>query len=375
MGVLYPEDKTLIKEVHWPMFVAIGSLLVIVLLKKRLTDGIFSSGVMILFLLYAIIFSCTLNIFFYGYIPSYESLLRHHLTLLLTTVLAFLLVSDLSVDLILRGIYRFMIFVALIFIMTRLTSFDFSREGNFLGLGPITFARYICVGWIAQVAYDRKLKLCPSVIFATALIVSESKGPILFFIVTVTIWMLVNKKINFMVTAFFVICLSLLFLLSGRFEALVSDLRLFFTGEMVIPSVIEYELLASEDRITSTHARIVAIYSSVELITQSPLIGWGIGSWPIKTGLVSLEYPHNSILEIWIEYGLFGFVVFLYFLIRSSLDVFRGNQFSLFVIFCGLVSMTTGSIKDLRMLCFFMLLTYHFMCKSRARPDNLSVKN
>jgi O-antigen ligase len=154
--------------------------------------------------------------------------------------------------------------------------------------------------------------------------------------------------------------------MSGRFVAFGTDLTSIVTGELILPDSVEFEAQAEDELISGTLARLIAINSSIELILKQPFFGWGIGSWPYLTGLHYLEYPHNSILEIWFEYGIFGIVVFGYFVASSCCGLLRKNPFSLFVIFCAFLSLTTGSIRDLRLLIFFVILAYHFMIKYKS---------
>ncbi len=364
VGVLYPEDKTLIAGIHWPPFVVAIGLIIMIALKRNLSDGVYSSCLMTL--LISLVFFCSMSFNSMVIDQTFMSgdVLRTYLTLLVTSVVAFLLVSDLPARVILYGIYRLILFYALAFLVFRLVVFDFSREGAFLGLGPLTFARYVSVAWIAQVAYHGGIRLLPTLVFSLSLMIADSKGPILFLIITAVIWLLVYVRLNFMTVLFIVVALGTCFTFTERFENFFFDLTSLARGDLVMPDIAEYELLAEEERFSSTVARLIAISSSVDLIAQRPLTGWGIGSWPSVTGLHSLEYPHNSIIEIWFEYGIMGLTVFLLFVGRAAFGISRGNLFSLFVIFCGLLSLTTGSVRDLRMLCFFTLLAYHFMRKS-----------
>jgi hypothetical protein len=370
VGVLYPEEKTLILGFHWPPFIVIVGILLIVTLKRNLFDGIVLSVFAAFWVSFAFTFSLTISAFYKSEMPYSEAVLRHYLTILGGTLVSFMLISDLSVKLILQGIFRFMLTFALALLAVRLLLFDFSREGTFLGLGPLTFAKYISIGWIAQIAKDGRLRLLPSCVFAMGLLLSDSKGPILFLIITIMIWVTLESerdlaRSNFLSrikwTRWALIIVSCTFLiLSERFFSFFSDLHLLVTQGYNIPEVVDFEAIVETGVITSTMARLIAIVASVELIVQNPLIGWGIGSWPEITGLYYLEYPHNSVLEIWVEYGIASLVVFIFFVFRAARGVILGNPFSLFVIFCCLLSLTTGSVRDLRVLLFFTLLSYHF---------------
>ena len=359
IGVLYPEEKTKIAGIHWTPFAAFLGITLVLAFKEALDDGIARCVFMFIIVATALLVSTAFWLFAYNDLPILDFLLRHYLTLLVTTSICFLLVSDIPPSFLLKAIYRFMFCLSLGLILTRAILFDFSREGTFLGLGPLTFARYVCLGWIAQVLHDRRMKLLPSFVFALGLLVADSKGPILFLCITFFVYMFAVHRIKRLRSALLLIGLAALLGFSGRFSDFVFDLRSLLSDDLAVPNVVEFEA-SEEESVSSTVSRLVAITASLELIEQRPLAGWGAGMWPAVTGLHSLEYPHNSIIEIWVEYGFFGLAIFIFFVVMGARGIKRGNPFSFFVVFCGLLSLTTGSIKDLRVLVFFILLTLHF---------------
>jgi O-antigen ligase len=374
VGVIYPEDKTLIGGVPWPPFMAALGLVLVVALKRELMNGLVISTVTTLWVLSILGFSLVLGVFGITMKPEIEFVLRHYLTLLITTIVSFLLISDLQVRLILKGIYRFGFALALILLVIRLLLFDFSREATFLGLGPLTFAKYVCIGWIAKIAHDGGIRLIPSLVFALALFVADSKGPILFFMITIALFVYVNNRVKKLHALFFILIFIIFISLSGRFVELGTDLTSIVTGELMLPDSVEFEAQAEDELISGTLARLIAFNSSIEFIFKQPFYGWGIGSWPYLTGLHYLKYPHNSFLEIWFEYGIYGMGIFCFFVASACYGLLRKNPFSLFVIFCAFLSLTTGSIRDLRMLIFFVILAHHFMINyksvcARYKPD------
>jgi hypothetical protein len=257
-----------------------------------------------------------------------------------------------------------MLCLALALVVVRISKFDFSREGFFLGLGPLTFARYICIGWMAQIVCEGRFRLLPSILFSLALTISDSKGPILFLIFTLIIYFSIKCEKIWLRFYLIVMCflgLLGLFAFSERFLSFGSDIVSLLTSDLTIPNPVEFEEQVESGEISGTVARLIALTSSVEFIAERPFVGWGIGSWPKLTGLYYLEYHHNSFMEIWFEYGILGIIVFSFFIVRAAFEILRNNPFSLFVIFCSCLSLVTGSIRDLRMLLFFILLTFHFM--------------
>lgn len=364
VGVLFPEEKTMIGGLNWPPFIALVGVVIILISKRRLNDGVLLCGSMIVLILLIPISSLIFFLIGLQILPESDYILKHYSTLVFTTSVSFLLVSDLPARTILKGLFRFIYSLSITLIALRIIIFDFSREATFLGMGPLTFARYVCMGWIAQILLDGKMKLLPSVVFGIALIIADSKGPILFLTVVMLILGLKSKKIKWIHVGSIVATLSILAPYFERFDSFANDIELIVKGDLIIPDVMQFENTVDQGVISSTVARIIAIQTSIELIAERPIIGWGIGSWPSITGLYYLEYPHNSILEIWFEYGIFGVSIFIYFICNAARWTARDNPYSIFVIFFGLLALTTGSIRDLRILLFFTIMAYHFMSKS-----------
>lgn len=61
----------------------------------------------------------------------------------------------------------------------------------------------------------------------------------------------------------------------------------------------------------SVGARLAYYRDSIMLWQQSPIWGQGLGSWPVRMGWGDVRgYPHNIVLEIAVELGLVGLVMF-----------------------------------------------------------------
>jgi len=107
-------------------------------------------------------------------------------------------------------------------------------------------------------------------------------------------------------------------------------------------------------------ARLDYYQSAISLWTKRPVFGHGIGAWPILVGLPdSQAYPHNIILEILVELGVFGLtlftIVFLFALRQfGSLRTIRNDPWRLLILmlfFHAVVNaMVSGDISDNRLL-------------------------
>lgn len=77
-------------------------------------------------------------------------------------------------------------------------------------------------------------------------------------------------------------------------------------------------LFESEGGGVSASARLHNYEQALKHISDSPFIGHGIGSFPMLLGLSDQRgYPHNLFLEVWVELGLIGLVLFLLFVFAS----------------------------------------------------------
>ena len=90
---------------------------------------------------------------------------------------------------------------------------------------------------------------------------------------------------------------------------------------------------------------------------ESPLVGHGIGSWPILIGLGDQRgYPHNIIAEVIVELGLVGLILFLALVVIALcvLGDWRGDpkRLVLMMVFTStfLVAQVSGDIPDHRLM-------------------------
>lgn len=68
----------------------------------------------------------------------------------------------------------------------------------------------------------------------------------------------------------------------------------------------------------SIYIRLLAWYTAIQQIAQQPLFGMGISVWKewykgvVPIDFLYAEHPHNLILKLWIEIGIFGLLSYLY---------------------------------------------------------------
>ncbi|MCD6321858.1 MAG: O-antigen ligase family protein [Clostridiales bacterium] len=110
--------------------------------------------------------------------------------------------------------------------------------------------------------------------------------------------------------------------------------------------------------------RYTMLLNSLSLFINNPLFGYGVGSYPILTGCIdSRIYPHNIFLEIMVEMGLVGLVLFISLLfvgIRSlgSSRILRNNSIRIIILMLFAFTLggalISGDLHDNRLL--FMVI-------------------
>lgn len=115
----------------------------------------------------------------------------------------------------------------------------------------------------------------------------------------------------------------------------------------------------------SVNIRIRYINESIALIKASPihaLIGYGIGSYGLLTvGEKIRAYPHNFILEIMVELGVIGLIVFLLFLFyifRYHIKNTKSYIYLVIPIYFLFVALTTGSLEMPRFMYAFLAFSF-----------------
>jgi len=113
----------------------------------------------------------------------------------------------------------------------------------------------------------------------------------------------------------------------------------------------------------SAGARIQNYAVSWELIANNIILGSGVGSWPVLCGYGDeRQYPHNIFLEVWVEMGLVGVLLFLIMICLALINLFRSENPRRALCFMLLVlallnTQVSGDIPDNRILFAFMGLS------------------
>jgi O-antigen ligase len=115
------------------------------------------------------------------------------------------------------------------------------------------------------------------------------------------------------------VCLSIRLprrkILASRRLVLVIVLPLVMAGGLALYTTVTGQRLGTIDRLerlAEGNPRIATYTQATEDWPRAPVLGHGAGSWPILRGIPDqTSYPHNMILEIMVEAGIVGLILFL----------------------------------------------------------------
>jgi O-antigen ligase len=232
---------------------------------------------------------------------------------------------------------------------------------SILGGGPITFARWMGYGVISLYFLPIKktyfLRFSFIILFLIYCLVSGSRGPFTILLLIFMLYFFLNFRKIFL-----------------RFSILFSIIIAVFLFSNISKDISE---LGRTDRVflnvakkggsnQSTQTRYELAHRSLKLIKSYPF-GIGVGNWQEianrydSTHLMAHEYPHNLILEIMNEYGVFAGILFLLFILHVSYSAYAKMKNNTHVnslypflfylwIFLLLNAMLSGSLDDSRLL-------------------------
>ncbi|WP_158247311.1 O-antigen ligase family protein [Geothermobacter hydrogeniphilus] len=128
-------------------------------------------------------------------------------------------------------------------------------------------------------------------------------------------------------------------------------------------------LLFGNDIGNSAVERLHFIKDSINYWVSAPILGHGIGSWPIlNNGSDVRGYPHNVFLEVIVEFGIIGFLLLIGFIVKSISNLVRDDRLRYDPIILAIVmflmntfinSLFSGDLPDNRYLFGVLGLTIY----------------
>lgn len=299
-----------------------------------------------------------------------------------------------------ESLYRFFVSVAIISFTLSLFALPsiFQRGaalafigfngGNYQGLARLNGVGLIILVFFFLIEASTKkwkvINLFSVLIVAFVLFASGSRMPIVAFLIA-AIYLLCNSMILSRGVVYLrkgMRVLLLLILLS------LAMLPAIFKSGFLETIIYRFMVLFTEDNGgASSGGRIDRFSTAYEMISESPLMGKGLGSFPIYfNGEDVSDYPHNMIIEIFAEIGIVGLLAFSIFFAISLLGtvnmyrIHNGFIPTLGMVVVGLFiyylanSMVSGDINSNRVLYVFMSI----MCMLPVilkKDDNEIIKN
>jgi len=254
----------------------------------------------------------------------------------------------------------FIIVLSLIGLLVVLNSSD---RLSVLGGGPIVFARWMNIGliilfFIKQSSLNKKNTLL-MLFFLVLSLAAGSRGPVFSLAITFAVYFFLNFQKVFLRVLFF--------------SFLIASIAFFSGINTSILGIGKTERLVTKDN-RSKNARMVFASRSFDLMSHYPL-GVGLGNWQVyankikPTHLLKHQYPHNLVLEIFVELGIISGILFLILLLKilfynyKKMYSNKNNEHSFYPLLFYLQfyliinSFFSGSLNDSRLLFVVMAMS------------------
>lgn len=346
---------TIISEFLFAFYIIITllSFSIILLNINKANDRKLYFIVFVLFVFYLfLIISAFAGDLQYGFRKAYAGIL------LPTTLAVFFIPYKWKKDEILTALLYAVLLISVFAISYKLNYGFFDRSVNFGWFGPITYGWFMSFGVLAVLLRSKSLKysLIFYLFFFIQLVWTESKGPLfaLLFIL-----LLYNRRniIFFMKKYYYMVIPAILLLFYLNYNASqinsgVLEIRQFNT---IIQMLENPQRFISEEGAGSIGSRINLYNEAVCYFSKEPLIGQGFGSFPELTKSHH-NYPHNVFLEVLMETGILGLLLFVFVLFVLIYD----NSFKWFGYFGILILSFSGDVSYLRYIIFILLIG-HFI--------------
>ena len=205
-----------------------------------------------------------------------------------------------------------------------------------------------------EISIQKSILLHVIILFLSfCILLLQSRIVILFFFASVGVLFLLNwknkRKWSIFSVGVFCSLIMLIPVFQGRFQVVSAEReKLNSTEIVVVNDSIPVESLPC---MSSTELRFNSLKSSWKIFIKNPLIGVGTGDWRdelVKEYIASdlpcnaheQTAPHNQYLRTLLKYGIFGFIIYLFYIFKlvqlSKLNYrFGQTPFLLTLIFCG----------------------------------------
>jgi O-antigen ligase len=155
---------------------------------------------------------------------------------------------------------------------------------------------------------------------------------------------------------------------------------LLWTGDERVATIRRLAVLITEGGGQSALRRLYFYQSALELWREHPILGSGIGGWPVLTLQLDVRaYPHNLFLETLAELGLVGFVLLVGILGTGLWALKQGRAgrplppilllVTMLLVNAGVNAMVSGDLADNRFLFAMLGLAAGASTRGEAEPQ------
>ena len=242
-----------------------------------------------------------------------------------------------------------------------------SLVGNPIGVGRIfsvlSLISIICI-FYEKNKYKKMFYILSTILGLIITISTNSRGPFFALIISILIYLFFFTKLNMKKIVYGLILISLLFIIIFSLlpESLISRYKLFWNKEVHIS-----EKQASV--FSTTKIREHFLNQSINHLKNNPekvILGIGVGGFSyISANREGRLYPHNIFMEIILELGLIGLILFVlpflfllndFLITKNKINNEENRQIILWImliILFFLNAQVSGDINDNRLLWFF----------------------
>lgn len=242
---------------------------------------------------------------------------------------------------------------------------DFNLSGPNVATRILFFA--LCSSIYRQIVTKNSRYLLISLLFLTSIVFVGSRGGIVgatstLFLVWIIRSLFVNRKL---IKQFRFSFRGVLYvgLTTALFIMFYDSLYRVFTNRFI------NTIFRSDGIYTS--GRDILYEESISMIKEKPILGHGINGFSIRTGEV---YPHNIILEMMNDIGIFGalfFIVFLFYSIYLIVSYRKTNEyiFACLPLYMIVVQMFSGSLYDFRYYFLWTISLLFFKANKNGNKE------
>lgn len=240
-------------------------------------------------------------------------------------------------------------------------------SGLYLSLGIINGVLIVVLSTSRKTFfYNKYIDHLISLVFFAFTMFSGARGPILFAIFCVFLYISIqfilnkikyNKKILISLPIVLLIAVPLFLVVYNSKKQAIEPLL----ERSIYRLALLFDSSTNNQDNQSVTSRVEMMDFAINKITESPqnfLLGTGIGSFGYEyTGHDVRAYPHNIFIEILFELGLVGLLLFLFFLTSIFVN-FKSNQYiTFYVLLYILLNISkSSSLVDLRTFFTFFAL-------------------